>query len=84
VSTEADEEPRVERVVPEALDDATHGRVYLVFGSLQAGAPRYEPDPERTARWLAAAPERERQARRFTVIQQAIELERMQQMRMAI
>ena len=78
------DEPTVQRVAPEALDCPTHGRVYLVYGSLMAGAPVYEPDAERAAAWAQRAPERERQARRFRAIQTEIERERMKQLRLAL
>lgn len=82
--TEHDEEVTVIRSAPEALDHPEHGRVYLVPGSLVSGTPKYAPDAERYARWLAGAPERERLARRFASIQAEIERERTVQMRLAL
>ena len=55
--TASDDEPMVLRAVPYAVPDEVHGWVYLVFGTLAAGAPRWEPDPVETARRLAQ-PER--------------------------
>lgn len=46
-------EPPVVREAPYCLPHPEHGLVYLVFGSLAAGAPVYEPDPVETARRMA-------------------------------
>lgn len=48
-----DAEPRVLRSAPWDKPDPAHGWVYLVLGSLAAGAPRWEPNPAWTAARLA-------------------------------
>jgi hypothetical protein len=57
-----DDEPRVLRSVPWDKPDTVHGWVYLVLGTLAAGAPRWEPNPEWTAARLAQPWRYEQQA----------------------
>lgn len=49
------DEPKVLRSVPYDRPDPVHGWVYLVLGTLAAGAPRWEPNEAETARRLAQA-----------------------------
>jgi hypothetical protein len=53
VTTRDDDEPIALRSVPFALPDPEHGYVFLVFGTLAAGNPTYEPDPALAARMLS-------------------------------